>query len=234
MLNKFDNRKLLFITIFLLFVSIIVGFLNIFFKMDRQQEVQNYGFITQDLLKPKGNVALIKILGPIHSGESTYNSTGLDTFLEKLRRTEENDQVKAILLEINSPGGTVAASQEMYREIMKLKKKKKVVVSMKDTAASGGYYIASAADFIFALEGTITGSIGVISFIPNIKELLSKHGVKMNIFRSGELKANPSYFEDTNEKASSIFQNLILDTHKQFIKDVSKGMKTQLLKKYKN
>ena len=219
-----SSKKLLSLTIILLVCSVLVGFLNIFFDLKHEEENTSYQSLSNDLFtKPKGNVSLIKIMGAIHSGKSTYNSTGSDTILEKLKTAEKDDKIKAILLEINSPGGTVGASQEIYKEIIRLKNKKKVIVSMKDTAASGGYYIASAADFIFALEGTITGSIGVISIMPNIKDLLDKNGIKVNVFRAGTYKGIPSFFSDSNAGADSIFQALILDTHKQFIEDISSG-----------
>ena len=107
---------------------------------------------------------LLKVEGEIHSGKSTYQSTGADTVLAKLREIEDSNEIKGVLIEVNSPGGTVGASQEIFEQLMYLreKKNKKVVVSMKDLAASGGYYIASAADYIYTEAGTITGSIGVV------------------------------------------------------------------------
>ncbi|MBE8310269.1 S49 family peptidase, partial [Leptospira borgpetersenii] len=119
---------------------------------------------------------------------STFESTGSESILQKLRDIEQNPNIKGILIEINSPGGTVGASQEVYNELMRLRKTRKIVVSMKDMAASGGYYIASAADKIFALSGTITGSIGVIAMAPNIKGLLDRYGVKMRTYKEGKYK----------------------------------------------
>jgi len=114
-----------------------------------------------------GKIGLIKIEGIIISSSST---------VDQLNSVKENNAIKAVVLRIDSPGGSVAPSQEIYSEIVKLKKetKKKVVASMANTAASGGYYIACAADKIIANPGTITGSIGVITRIPNLRGLFDK------------------------------------------------------------
>lgn len=168
---------------------------------------------------------LIKIEGAIHSGSSTYQSTGADSILQQLRKVAKKPSIKGILIEINSPGGTVAASQEIYQEILKLRKEKKVVVSMKDLAASGGYYIASAADYIFAEPGTITGSIGVIMMSPNIQGLLQKYSVEMRVFKAGKYKDILSMYRKATAEEKDFLRQLLDDTYNQFIKDVAKGRK---------
>ncbi|WP_423789751.1 signal peptide peptidase SppA [Leptospira perolatii] len=169
--------------------------------------------------------ALVKIDGEIHSGHSTFESTGADTILEQLRSIEEDPNIVGVLIEINSPGGSVGASQEIYRELMHLRKDKniKIVVSMKDIAASGGYYIAAAADKIYALGGTITGSIGVIAIAPNIKGLLDRYGVKVRTFKEGKYKDSLSLFRDNTAEEDDMIQKMLSDTYEEFIEDVSKG-----------
>ena len=109
-----------------------------------------------------------KLLGDLYSAESVQKA---------LQQAEKDDSVKGVLLRINSPGGTVAMSQEIYNTILRIRKDKPVTVSMADVAASGGYYIASAADRIIASPGTLTGSIGVIFNTLEIKTLADKLGV---------------------------------------------------------
>ncbi|XDD46927.1 signal peptide peptidase SppA [Leptospira sp. WS39.C2] len=166
---------------------------------------------------------VIPIVGEIHSGESTFDSTGADTVLRQLRELEEDGNVKGILLEINSPGGTVAASQEIFNELLHLRKTKKIVVSMKDVAASGGYYIASASDYIFAENGTITGSIGVISFAPNVKGLLDRYGVGVRTYKAGKYKDMYSPFRDSTNEEDDMIGKQLQDTYRKFVEDVAKG-----------
>jgi len=173
---------------------------------------------------------LLKVEGEIHSGKSTYQSTGADTILAKLREIEDNNEIKGVLIEVNSPGGTVGASQEIFEQLMYLreKKNKKVVVSMKDLAASGGYYIASAADYIYTEAGTITGSIGVITVSPNISGLLKKHSIEMRVYKAGKYKDILSMFKDSTEEEDSIIEGLLSDTYNRFIADVARGRKKKV------
>lgn len=176
------------------------------------------------LFQPSGIAAiLVRIEGEIHSGRSTYRTTGSETILAKLREIEKSPNIKGILIEINSPGGTVAASQEIFQELMHLRKSKKIVVSMKDMATSGGYYIASAADAIFAQPGTITGSIGVVAMSPNIKGLMDRYGVEVRVFKAGKYKDSLSPFRDTTEEENQMMNKLLKDTYQKFIEDVAKG-----------
>lgn len=166
---------------------------------------------------------VLNIGGEIHSGESTYDSTGADTILRELRDIGEDPNIKGILVEINSPGGTVAASQEIFNELMELRKTKKIVVSMKDVAASGGYYIAAASDYIFAHNGTITGSIGVISFSPNFKGLMDRYGVSVRTYKAGKYKDMYSPFRDSTAEEDEIINKQLTDTYRRFVEDVAKG-----------
>ncbi|MFN0111278.1 MAG: signal peptide peptidase SppA [Blastocatellia bacterium] len=142
-----------------------------------------------------------------------------------LKQYGEDSRVKAIILRVDSPGGGVSASQEIHREVVRLKeeKKKKIVVSMGSVAASGGYYIAAPADRIFANQGTITGSIGVIAEWVNYKDLAEWAKIKPVVFKSGEFKDTGSPTRDLTERDKEFFQNLINEMYGQFVDAVAKG-----------
>ncbi|MFQ3977461.1 signal peptide peptidase SppA [Leptospira interrogans] len=225
------NRLALAITFVLTTLSILIGLVNISLATTTSKYSRTTGgtfFSTAPI-----GAALIKIEGEIHSGHSTFESTGSESILQKLRDIEQNPNIKGILIEINSPGGTVGASQEVYNELMRLRKTRKIVVSMKDMAASGGYYIASAADKIFALSGTITGSIGVIAMAPNIKGLLDRYGVKMRTYKEEKYKDSLSLFRDSTPEEDEMIQKMLSDTYNEFIQDVAKG-RNQTVKSVQN
>ncbi|PKA15674.1 signal peptide peptidase SppA [Leptospira haakeii] len=217
------NRIALAVTFVVTILSLFVGLINLVSNVSSSKLTKvdaGSGFGTDRL-----GAALIKIEGEIHSGRSSYDSAGAQTILEQLRSIEDDSNIVGILVEINSPGGSVGASQEIYKELMYLRKdkNKKVVVSMKDIAASGGYYIASAADKIFALGGTLTGSIGVIAIAPNIKGLLERYGVKVRTFKEGKYKDSLSLFRDNTPEEDAMIQKMLSDTYEEFIEDVAKG-----------
>jgi protease-4 len=147
--------------------------------------------------------------------------------IEDLHQYAEDEGVKAIILRIDSPGGGVGPSQEIYREVMKIKakKQKKVVASMGSVAASGGYYIASASDLIIANPGTITGSIGVLMEFTNIEELFKKIGIKGVVLKSGEHKDIGSPFREMTPDEKKLIQSVIDNVHQQFIQAVAEGRK---------
>lgn len=142
---------------------------------------------------------------------------------QTLREFGERDDVKAVVVRIESPGGAVGPSQEIHREIQRLREKKKVVASMGAVAASGGYYAAVAADRIMANPGTITGSIGVIVEFINAEGLLGKIGLKGYVVKSGEYKDVGSPFREMKDKEKELIQGLINDVNGQFIKAVAEG-----------
>ena len=145
--------------------------------------------------------------------------------IEEIHQYDEDEGVKAIILRIDSPGGGVGPSQEIYREILKVKSRKKVITSMGSVAASGGYYIACASDLIVANPGTITGSIGVLMEFTNIEELFKKIGIKGVVLKSGEHKDIGSPFREMTPQERKIIQSVIDNVHRQFIQAVSEGRK---------
>jgi protease-4 len=148
-------------------------------------------------------------------------------FNDQLKDYGNRPAVKAIVLRINSPGGGVAASQEIYEAVKRIRAttNKKVIVSMASVAASGGYYVACASDKIYANPGTITGSIGVIAEWYNYADLLHWAKLQSIIFKSGELKDAGSPTRPLTEQEKLFFQNLINSMHNQFVTAVVEGRK---------
>jgi protease-4 len=143
-----------------------------------------------------------------------------------IHRLSEDDRVKAVLLRINSPGGSVGAVQEIYTELKRCKDKgKKIVVSMGDVAASGGYYLASAADRIVAEPGTITGSIGVILEFGNLEGLFQKVGVRLEVVKRGAHKDIGSPARPLTPEERRMLQASIDDAYAQFVDAVVQGRK---------
>lgn len=163
-----------------------------------------------------GKVALIRVEGPIVEAK---------TVVDELEKYAKNDSIKAIVLRVNSPGGGVVPSQEIYSGVKKAVAQKKVIVSMGSLAASGGYYISAPATRIIANPGTITGSIGVIMEVPNVKELMDKVGVKTEVIKSGKHKDIASPFRGIGKEEREILQGVMDDVHEQFIAAVAEGRK---------
>ncbi|MBU4318870.1 MAG: signal peptide peptidase SppA [Proteobacteria bacterium] len=163
-------------------------------------------------------VGVVEIFGPISSS---------DDILDQIRKFREDDSVSAIVLRIDSPGGAVGPSQEIYQEVRKTIKVKKVVASMGSIAASGGYYIAAAADKILANPGTITGSIGVILGYTNFRELLSKIGLTPVVIKSGKYKDIGSPLREMTGEEEKFLQDFSDEIHRQFISDVAVGRKLE-------
>src|SRR5512143_101546 len=149
--------------------------------------------------------------------------TESDSLVAQLVEFRKDRRIKAIILRVNSPGGGVGPSQEIYREIRKTIDVKKVVASMGSVAASGGYYVASAADKIVANPGTLAGSIGVIMEFVQAEELLEKIGVKGMVVKAGEFKDIGSPYRDMTAQEKKLLQDVIDDVHNQFIKAVAEG-----------
>lgn len=145
--------------------------------------------------------------------------------VEKLIKFRKNENIKAIVLRIDSPGGAVGPSQEIHAEVKKVQREKKVLVSVGSVAASGGYYIACAADKILANPGSITGSIGVIIETLNVEELLHKIGLRPGVIKSGKHKDLGSPIRPMTREEKKLIQGVIDSVHEQFIQAVAEGRK---------
>jgi len=159
-------------------------------------------------------VAVIDIKGVILDPREV--NTALSNYAKR-------DDVKAVVLRIDSPGGAVGPSQEIYREVQRFRTKKKLVVSMGSVAASGGYYIAAGADKIVANPGTITGSIGVIVEFMNTQELFKKIGLKGTVIKSGTFKDTGSPLRELTETEKKLLGAVVNDIHSQFVEAVAQG-----------
>ncbi len=174
-------------------------------------------FSFSSLLKPSGfkeAVGIIEIKGVITEAESK---------LKTIREFKRRRDIKAVVIRIDSPGGAVGASQELYEEIKSLAERKPVVVSMGSVATSGAYYAALGAKKIMAMPGTITGSIGVILIVPNIEELLKKLGVRPVVLKSGRYKDLISYYRVPGEDEKKVVMETLEEIHRQFMKAVSES-----------
>jgi protease-4 len=193
----------------LLFVLILVVFTGVFF----------FAYITGgdsralSLFSGDG-VGVLQIDGAIDDSRSV---------LMELKRLKEMPWVKAIVVRIDSPGGAVAPTQEIFEEIQRAKKQKPFIASMGGMATSGGYYIATACDKIVANPGTLTGSIGVIMQLTNFEELMKKVGVKGFNIKSGANKDLGSPFQTMSPEGREILQSLVDNVHSQFVAAVAKG-----------
>lgn len=178
---------------------------------------------------PGGKVGLIYVEGSISGGRTQggrlfASSQGMDYVMSHLREARLDPTVEAVVLRVNSPGGTASATQEIYSEILKLREEGKVVVvSMSDMAASGGYYIAAAADHIMANPGTTTGSIGVILQHTNLEELFENIGVEFETIKSGEHKDIGDISRAMTPEEREILQSFSQDVYEQFVEAVASG-----------
>jgi protease IV len=152
------------------------------------------------------------------------------TVVEQIKKFDEDDSIKAIILHVNSPGGGVAASEEIYREVKRVRDehKKPIVVSIETVGASGAYYVSSAATRIFADKGSIVGSIGVIAEWVNYGDLLHWAKLKAITMKAGEFKDTGSPTRDMTPAEQAYMQGLIDDMHTQFIQAVAEGRKEKV------
>jgi protease-4 len=167
------------------------------------------------------SVAVIHLDGVIQGGSAGDGSP--EYFIDQLDQALEDDRVKSILLRIDSPGGTVAASQEIMLAVRRASEQKPVVASVGDICASGGYMVAAQCDEIVASPGSAVGSIGVIMEVANIEELLSKVGVSFTTLTSGEYKDAGSPYRNLTETETAMLNEQLAIVYDQFIADVAEG-----------
>ena len=170
-------------------------------------------------------VALIDIAGPIVSGTvdvfDARRMAASGDIVPLIRRAADKSDVKALVLRLNSPGGSVVGSDEIYHALQEVDKP--VVVLMKEVAASGAYYVSMAAHHIVVNPNTLTGSIGVIGQFPNARELMDKIGLKMTTIKSGKVKDIGNPFREMTEEEKAIFQDIVDETYGRFVEIVSAG-----------
>ncbi len=206
--DKPRKSKRSFGKIFLLFLGGVILFMVVSSVIG--------SFLSDGFLEPDNQIAIVEIQGMISESRET---------VQQLREFQHNPKVKGIILRIDSPGGAVGPSQEIYSAVARIRaeSEKMIYASLGSVAASGGYYIASAADTIFANPGTLTGSIGVIMAFSNIQGLIEKIGVRPEVIKSGAFKDAGSPVRAISSKERKLLQNLVDDVHQQFVDDVAKG-----------
>lgn len=216
--NKFIKALLAFFAL-----SVFIGIWLVFNQPSQalKQAKHSFGSIGKD------KIAVVNIYGAIRAPMKTgtaFKRPDSEKLIRRLKKYREDPSVKAVVLRINSPGGSVGAVQEIYDEIIMMKQSgKKVVASFYDVAASGGYYIAAAADSIVANPGSITGSIGVIMELMNFSTLMKKIGVKTVTVKSGEHKDIGSYSREMTPEETKLLKGIIDNAYNQFLEVVMKG-----------
>ncbi len=217
------NRKILISILALLVLSSVIAIVDISITMQRRSGAG----ISLPGPQIGPGIGIVRVEGPIEmiGASSPFGmGQGSEAIIRRLDELEKSGNIRAVVVRINSPGGTVGATQEIYQKLWKLRKKNiPLVASMGEIAASGGYYVASACNIIVANNGTITGSIGVIAVSPNLRNLFEKIGIDMNVIKSGRYKDMLSSFRDISPDERKLVQDIIDSSYRKFLKDVALG-----------
>jgi len=202
-------------------------------KMVSVKSVKDINFISMSkyaktpILQPitKNKIAIIYAVGQIEAGQGNDNNKIYpDRLIKNIRKAKNDSTVKAIILRVNSPGGSALSSELIWRELMLAKKKKPLIISMGDLAASGGYYISSAGDYIIANPTTITGSIGVFGLLWNAKGFLNnKVGINVSGYKTNKYADLGSYYRPLTNYEREKMQNLVEKTYRTFLRRVANG-----------
>lgn len=223
------KNKLFIIVLTLCIISMLAGLISPLFNNSENNNDKGKDKAKSNISKilNSNKVAVISLNGVINSTPENNIFVEENSSLVALRalnQAEDDENVKGVILRINSPGGTVGMSQRLYSAVMNLRKKKPVIAVLDDIAASGGYYVASAADRIIALEGTMTGSIGVIMSTTDAHELLTnKLGISQNVIKSGKFKDIGSSTRAMTKEERQLLQDMVNDSYQQFKEAITKG-----------
>jgi protease-4 len=190
-----------------------------------QIDIETYAKVSGAAQKSTNRIAVIVAEGDIVDGEGSSSEIGGDSFARELRKLRLDKSVKAVVMRVNSPGGSAMASDVIQREIIAIKEAKKpVVVSMGNVAASGGYWISTYADHIFAEPATITGSIGVFGMFPNARKLANNYGITFGSVQVAKI-GNPSLTRPMTTEEQAMAQTLVDYVYDQFLLKVSESRK---------
>ncbi len=196
-------------------------------KSFRNISLQRYAEAVSDRVNTEkgGKVAVVYAEGSIVDGMSGPETVGGDSLAKEIRKLRQDPEVKAIVLRINSPGGSAVASDIIQREVKLAKKAKPLVVSMGSVAASGGYWIATYSDRIFAEPNTITGSIGVFGLLPNIQKIANENGITWDVVKTGKFADAETLSRPKTQEEIAIVQQVIGQIYDQFLDKVSESRK---------
>ncbi len=225
-------------------IAIVILVISAFTPTYKAPQIEDAGafdsltslFDTQDSISEEvleqgddsSRILQLSLNGAITSGNSSFVNNEVYNhhfFLTQLDKVLKDESIKGILFLVNTPGGGVYESAEIRNAILKIKKQRNIpiYVSMLNMAASGGYYVSADATKIYATEETWTGSIGVILQSFNFKELLDKHGIYAQTYKSGEFKDMGSPYGDTSEAEKAVFQSMIDEAYDKFVSIISNG-----------
>ena len=188
------------------------------------KKMKNVSAPEKEKTKSEGSIAVYYAEGGIVDQGSKYDTEIVgNTVVKDLKKLEENSRVKAVVLRVNSPGGSAYASEQIWKAVQDLKAKKPVVVSMGDYAASGGYYISAGADWIVAEPTTLTGSIGIFAMIPSFEKLADKVGLSFDVVKTNKFADFGSIFRGFNADERMLLQRYIEDGYDLFVKRCADG-----------
>lgn len=220
------SRYLLWAFLFLsLFLNLVLcGALGWFKSHDEDADLPELVLFSHQ--HSEGKIAVIRVEGVLMEGM-------IDFALKQIEMVAKDDGIKAIVLRIDSPGGTVSASEELFQRLVRLRngkvrkfpdsKARKIIVSMGSLAASGGYYIAMPGETIYAERGTLTGSIGVYASLPNVSEFIHQHGIKFELVKAGGIKASGSPFHEMTPRERQPWQDIVDQAYDQFLDVIVEG-----------
>lgn len=231
---RINQRWFVWIILFLCVAAIPAGLMEHKSATDNKDSDESEGsdFLVSKLMK-KDRIQVVKLTGMIvdkpEQGLLSGKAGSSASCIKALRKAAKDSHIKAVLIRMNTPGGTVATSQEINEAVEAVKAAgKPIYASMSDLSASGGYYVACACDKIFAEPGTMTGSIGVIMNLMNFKALGDKVGISAQPVKSGPFKDIASPYRQMTEEEKNILQAIISDTYDQFVTAVAKGRKMKV------
>lgn len=197
-------------------------------KDEKLSKISLYDYVNtldnNDLGIKKEKVAVLYASGTIQNGEG-YEGIHAKDYVNYIQKLKDDESVKAVVLRINSPGGSANASDEILFELQQLKAKKPLVVSFGDYAASGGYYIAMAADKIYSEPNTLTGSIGVFGMMPNYRELANRNGIRSDVVKTNENAKYYTPLHGLTEGGRAMFTKSVEGTYKRFVHFVTQNRK---------
>lgn len=198
-------------------------------KSFRQVSLKTYARVAEDAIQKerssKNKIAIVYAEGDIVDGQGDIGEVGGNRLARQLRELRQDEDVKAVVLRVNSPGGSVTASEVIQREVVLTRKAKPLVVSMGTVAASGGYWISTYSDRIFAEPNTITGSIGVFGIQPNVQNLAANLGVTSDVVKTGRFADISSLYRPKSPQELAIFQKSVDKIYDQFLTKVAESRK---------
>ena len=198
------------------------------FNQVKLSDYLNVNLKDESSKKSARKIAVVYAEGTIVNGEGNIDQIGSDRFAKELRKLRENEQIKAVVLRINSPGGSATASDLILRELQLTRREKPVIISMGNVAASGGYWLATGSDYIFAQDTTITGSIGVYGLLLNIEKIASNNGINWDVVKTGRFADINSATRAKTPEELALYQKSVNQIYQIFLEKVAKSRKLSL------